>query len=182
MSQTFPKETPTTNKHIIKMFYIIVGMQVDPHNCNCSWLPIKNIGMATAKMPPHSQGCEDWKKTGTLIYHRWECGVAQLLKKASWENLRKHEVHIWPINSEDLAKKVKDILLCKSMHKNGPSTAIHNSKKVGPSKCPSAGECVSKCGISLQEGTKLPSRVTRTSYRLQHGVTLKTQSTRSFAF
>lgn len=66
MSQTFPKETPMTNKHIIKMFYIIVGMQAE----TAVRLPIKNIGMATAKMPPHSQGCEDRKKTGTLIYHR----------------------------------------------------------------------------------------------------------------
>ena len=65
MSQTFPKDTPVPNKHMLRMFYIIVGMQVE----TSVRFPIKNIGMATAKMPPHSQCCEDWKKTGTLIYH-----------------------------------------------------------------------------------------------------------------
>lgn len=65
MSQTFSKDTLTTNKHMLKMFYIIVGMQVE----TAVRFPIKNIGMATAKMPPHSQCCEDQKRTGTLIYH-----------------------------------------------------------------------------------------------------------------
>lgn len=90
MSQTFPKDTPAINKHMIKMFYIIVGMQVE----TAVRFPIENIGMATAKMPPHSQCCEDRKKLELCYTIDENAEKHILLRKASWKSLRKHGIHI----------------------------------------------------------------------------------------
>lgn len=175
MSQTFPKDTPAINKHMIKMFYIIVGMQVE----TAVRFPIENIGMATAKMPPHSQCCEDRKNWNfaTPLMRMWRSTFS--LEKPPGRASESMEFTSDPLIPRTWLRRLKIYYYAKACTKMVPAVLFIIARGRGQYKCPSAGEYVSKCGISLQEGTNMPSR---TNYRLQHGVTLKTQSTRSFTF